>query len=273
MVNLWHGMPIKRLDPGSNVGRYQTNLSTATSPVHSRHLSETWGVPVERIPVLGLPRNDVLMSKNPSPAAERLRNGEGRRLVVWLPTYRRSVRGQLREDGTDAGNAFQLPGADLAAVTAMAKSWNAHLIVKTHPMAPSEGSVDTPFLSVWDDDDLGTRGLTLYSLLRVADVLITDHSSVWVDFLLLDRPMVFAIADLASYAQTRGFYFTPLEEHLPGRLVESLGELREAVSAEMTVDSGSAVRRAATTLHHVHTDAASARRVIDTVFPGEAGDA
>jgi CDP-glycerol glycerophosphotransferase (TagB/SpsB family) len=273
MVNVWHGMPVKLLDSGSAVGRFQTDLSTATSSVHAQNLSRTWAIPMDRIPVLGLPRNDILLGEN-SGIPQGGREPEGpRRLVVWLPTYRRSILGQLREDGADAGNVFQLPEANLDTVSAMARSWDANVIVKAHPMAPLSTTTDLPQLSVWRDRDLADRGLTLYALLRRADVLVTDHSSVWIDFLLLDRPIVFAVADLAIYARTRGFYFSPIEDYLPGRVVSTLDGLRVAVSEELSEDSGRQARKDAAALHHVHSDAASASRLLAAIAENKSAGA
>ena len=63
-VNLWHGMPIKRLQPSEEYRR-RTDLGIATAPVHARHLAETWGVDVDRVAITGLPRNDLLARPRP----------------------------------------------------------------------------------------------------------------------------------------------------------------------------------------------------------------
>ena len=46
-------------------------------------------------------------------------------------------------------------------------------------------------------------------------VLVTDYSSVYYDYLLLDRPTVFLPYDLDEYAQAPGFYL-PFERIAPG---------------------------------------------------------
>jgi CDP-glycerol glycerophosphotransferase (TagB/SpsB family) len=102
-------------------------------------------------------------------------------------------------------------------------------------------------------------------------VLVTDHSSVWVDFLLLDRPMVFALADLASYAESRGHYFTPLAEHLPGPIVTDLATLGPALAEALEGDPWAARRRALRGVHHTHLDDGSAARVAALVQEHIAG--
>ena len=125
-------------------------------------------------------------------------------------------------------------------------------------------------LHVWDETDLNTSGLTLYHLLAHTDVLISDHSSVWIDFLLTQRPIVFAASDLEEYAGSRGFYFDPVTDLFPGPLVTDLEalerELAVLVASEHGADAWANRRREALHLHHVHVDAASADRVARLVL-------
>lgn len=64
----------------------------------------------------------------------------------------------------------------------------------------------------------------------VADVLITDYSSVFFDYANLHRPMLFYMYDLASYAgEIRGFYIDL--DCLPGPIVETQADLHQALHA------------------------------------------
>ncbi len=271
-VNLWHGMPVKRLEAEPAVSSRQTDLLTVTSALHGRHIAETWNLDPSRLVETGLPRNDRMLRASRAPRPEALtRLTAGRPMVLWLPTYRRSVLGELRLDGVDFANPFEFPGADLASVGALAEHLGAHVVVKPHPMAPPPTVVEAGSVSVWDQARLTELGLTLYELLGHADVLVTDHSSVWVDFLLLDRPMVFALADLASYAESRGHYFTPLAEHLPGPVVTDLEELGPALVEALEQDPWADRRRALRGEHHTHLDDHSAARVARLVQEGIRG--
>ncbi len=261
-VNVWHGMPIKRLEPDSDVGRHQTDLTIATSPLHAVHLAETWGLAPEQVAVVGLPRNDLLRAADaPRPAALAALAGD-RPLVVWLPTFRAHAGEERSLDGIDEDTVTQFRGASPEAVDAVFARLGMHAIVKPHPLATPAGRAHHPNVDVWTDDDLRAAGLTLYELLAHADYLITDHSSVWVDFLLRDRPVIFAISDLDQYRETRGFYFSSIEELLPGPLVACLEDLEAAfVAFAAGEDHWRDRRRAALDLHHTHQDAASADRV------------
>ena len=61
------------------------------------------------------------------------------------------------------------------------------------------------------------KGHGIYRLLGRAAALATDYSSVWTDFLTLDRPIGFVLNDLADYEQgSRGLNVPNLLELLPG---------------------------------------------------------
>lgn len=266
-VNIWHGMPIKRLEAASAVGRHQTTVTIATAPVHAEHLAATWGLAAEQVAIVGLPRNDVLVRSAGGRRPDALRRLVGDRpLVVWLPTFRTNAGGPARADGgvdgVDTGTASQFAGASTEAADALFGRLGVHAVLKPHPLAPPPTRASLPNLEVWTDDDVRAAGLTLYELLAHADVLVSDHSSVWVDFLLVDRPMVFAVSDLDEYASSRGFYFDDLPGLLPGPLVTDLDGLEAALAAALAGDDGWASRRAeARGFHHTHTDAGAADRV------------
>ncbi len=267
-VNLWHGMPVKRLYPNPQLAQRQTDLLTVTSQVHRRNLSATWGIPQDRMIVEGLPRGDRLVSATSEPMPEALASeAEGRRLCLWLPTYRTARSTREHRDGQDFGNVFQLPGATLEAVADVFKANGLHVIVKPHPIAGRQQPVSMPGLTVWNEDDLTARELTLYQALGHAEMLVTDHSSVWIDYLLLGRPIVFTIGDRDEYSAGRGHYFTPLEDHLPGPLVDTLEGLRSVLATPFDdlVRTWAPSLAASQAIHHKYVDDRSAERIVRSV--------
>jgi len=265
-VNIWHGMPVKRIDSNSDVGNYQSDLTIATSPVHATHLADTWGLPLERVKITGLPRNDLMM-RPPKPLPKALQDRiASRPLVLWLPTYRTSVSGHLRADGRDIGIITQLDGGDLDSVDASMAAIGCHAIIKAHPMAPSPPSSETGNLTVWSDRELQAAGLTLYELMAHADVIITDHSSVWIDFLLTGSPILFAMSDREDFKNSRGYFFDDLDALLPGPISTTMEDLHEALHEVLNKSDAFAEERAESLkMHHTHVDARSADRVVDLV--------
>jgi CDP-glycerol glycerophosphotransferase len=82
-------------------------------------------------------------------------------------------------------------------------------------------------------------------LMLVADVLVTDYSSVMFDFAATNKPMVFFTPDLEHYQDVlRGFYFDLLAD-APGPVVETQADLLDTIKELDAVDAAYATRRAA----------------------------
>lgn len=84
-------------------------------------------------------------------------------------------------------------------------------------------------IKILRNSDLSAWGLTIYDLLPAVDILVTDYSSVYFDFLLLNRPIVFYIPDLEKYRETRGFLLEPYEKWTPGDKARTVNELTVAL--------------------------------------------
>jgi CDP-glycerol glycerophosphotransferase (TagB/SpsB family) len=267
-VNLWHGWGTKELADRPRVAARQSDIVTVCSPSGQQAVAQAWGVAPSSVVVTGLPRNDAMLRAGARARPEALRGlvSDDVPLVLWLPTYRRSVFGELRVDGTPFDNDFQLPHCPRGAVETLASELGVHIIVKTHPMSEVREPGLSASLTVWEHQDLDRAGLSLYELMGHADVLVTDYSSAWVDYLLLDRPVVFTIADVEEYAATRGHDSAlAAPETRPGPAVPDLASLGPALAQALTHDTWSAARRAVCADRHQWTDSNSARRVVDVV--------
>ncbi len=103
-------------------------------------------------------------------------------------------------------------------------------------------------------------------LLALADVLVTDYSSIMFDYALLDRPIVLFAPDLDAYAAERGSYFD-LREKAPGPVAETEDELFAVVERLKAADTGFQAARAAFAEEFGGYDRGdAARTVVDTVF-------
>ena len=59
------------------------------------------------------------------------------------------------------------------------------------------------------------------------DSLLTDYSSVFIDYLVTGKPMAFICNDLDAYGKSRGFCFNPPEEYMPGELINNFEQLKK----------------------------------------------
>ena len=104
-------------------------------------------------------------------------------------------------------------------------------------------------------------------LLLVADVLVTDYSSVMFDWVSIGRPIVFYVPDLPRYrGELRGFYADLLSE-APGPVVESTDDLLQAViHAEESRDVHADGLRAWQKRFASHDDGQAGRRVVQRMI-------
>ena len=267
-VNVWHGMPIKRIgwllegDEGID-SRYVL----VTSPYWSEIMRKAM-CPHGQVLVTGLPRNDRLFSDS-NIVREKLgiTGSSGiRNLVVWLPTYRKSVRGDLRTDGDTGGGVFGPIDIHADALEDFLAAHAAMMLVKPHPMAAFEAAPDRRHLKTVDDEWLLARGLSLYELLGACGLLISDISSVAVDFLLLDRPIIHCFPDLEEYRRSRGFTLDPVDDALAGPVVATVTELLESMREVLQGgDPERSRRRAVRERFHQDKDAGATRRLLEAI--------
>ena len=125
----------------------------------------------------------------------------GKRIVLWTPTFRGSIQSpetiglkEICQLETILGNEYLV-------------------IKKLHPHA-RHGEEQMPDFSSEE-------------LLIVADILITDYSSIIFDYMILGKPIIKFVPDLEKYQENRGFYIS--YDDLPGIKVQNVDELIQAV--------------------------------------------
>ena len=182
--------------------------------------SKRFNVPPENVAVVGNPRVDQFTAASRTEVLSRLDLDPGRCTLLWLPTFRRGSAGDGRTwhdaDGLSSRTAVAEP---VQALSRAAEEHHVQLVVKPHPL---DADAYAGFgITVLSHARLAQAGVTLYQLLGAADAIISDVSSVWVDFLTLDRPVGFYIPDVAELQVGRGFNVDDLESLLPGPLIET----------------------------------------------------
>ena len=69
-------------------------------------------------------------------------------------------------------------------------------------------------------------------LYLISDILITDYSSVFFDYAILNRPIYFYMYDRNNYQhQLRGFYLD-VDKDLPGKVYENENKMLEDVKTK-----------------------------------------
>jgi CDP-glycerol glycerophosphotransferase (TagB/SpsB family) len=92
------------------------------------------------------------------------------------------------------------------------------------------------------NDYLFDQQIDLYSLLGQTDYLLTDFSSIYFDYLHLNKPVFFVTNFLRQYEQIRGLLLTPYEEVVPGQTINNQQEMLAAL-AQLDQDQEQAKRQ------------------------------
>jgi CDP-glycerol glycerophosphotransferase (TagB/SpsB family) len=104
---------------------------------------------------------------------------------------------------------------------------NFAIYIKPHPHDEQKfnKSLLSQFKNIFilTDEDFSNEKLDLYQLLNQFDALITDYSSIFFDYLLLNRPILF----LKDIDFQRGFLIEDMENFVPGPIFTNLSQLKE----------------------------------------------
>ncbi|MHC5795812.1 CDP-glycerol glycerophosphotransferase family protein [Lacisediminihabitans sp. FW035] len=276
-LNTWHGTPLKRMgydigDPATRVANVIRNLLSAdfllsASPFMTEHMYEKAHLlgQIYRGQVIeeGYPRIDRQILDARGLAATRATLEEsgiplgGRKVILYAPTWK--------------GSSFSRPEDDISELVsrverleALIDSTRYVVVLKTHQVVHRYAS-DIQGLA----GRLVPNEIPSNVILGITDLLVTDYSSIFFDFLATGRPIFFLAPDLADYAGYRGLYIEPAD--WPGPVVETVDELAEAVNEFDRAGASGVVAanyRAMQAKFVAREDGRATQRIVDIVFRG-----
>jgi CDP-glycerol glycerophosphotransferase (TagB/SpsB family) len=216
-VNLWHGLALKKIvydvhNEDENWGEKRPSLERLWYPFLTSDdlilipadfwkgiFRSAFRVGDDRLLVAGYPRNDALLGEVQdedlgvdTAALEEMRRirSRGEKILMLFPTFRGY-----------SSDPLQHSNLDFASLDGFLSQQGAHLFVKFHHELDLDTSGFSNVHSVRSASDP-------YPLLRHVDTMITDYSSIYFDYLYLNRPIIFYPYDLEHYATIRrGLYF------------------------------------------------------------------
>lgn len=230
IINLFHGMPLKRIGLMDNKGpTYMDNsqILIATNKFFQNIMAESFGKKIDNVLVVGQPRNDLMFQKTDFYEKNNIDRSKYRLIGIWLPTYRSSTFGDIRIDGCyEKGKISFLAQENLYELDSFLVREKILVIVKLHPMDKLQDYDFTLFsnLLIVKQKEFNSQ---LYPLLGSTDFLLTDFSSVWIDYDILDRPIGFVMNDIEAYKNSRGLTLENLDKELPGQLISNMNSLTE----------------------------------------------
>lgn len=249
-LQMWHGIPLKRLNPLTTVS-YDVLVSTSDF-VNETSLSKV--INAKEYKDFGYPRNDLLL-KEEHDAYDLLfcdktiyefakkSFGTGHKVLLYMPTHRESSKASSIPLNFEALNAFL-------------KNLNATLILKLHHFAQTQLQ-ERSYSNILFHSPHGD----VYPLLKYTDILITDYSSVCFDFLLLNRPIIFFDYDREEYEVNMQGFLYEYEKFTPGVHVKDQCELTQALLKPESHNTKTLCQ-----MLYFYKDANTSMRVVNTLF-------
>lgn len=232
-VQTWHGTPLKKLAadmdevhmPGTDTKRYKRNFLKEASKwdylispnAYSTEIFKSAFQFNNTLIESGYPRNDYLVNANDKRNILQLKRKANlpvdKKVILYAPTWRDNqfhAQGKYKFDlQMDLKQLKQELENDYIIVLRLH-----YLVAERIDITKFNGFIYD--LSYYED---------IRELYLIADLLITDYSSVFFDYANLKRPMIFFVYDIEEYRDNlRGFYFD-FESKAPGPLVKTTTEI------------------------------------------------
>ena len=249
IIQLWHGAPLKQIElplylqrmakyPALiralfNMYKFVTGRHAANELVvsTSSFFTEKAFRPAfhaKRFVDTGYPRNDVLHAdveeeKLRSPLYINTdlqtileimsRKKSGAKAILYAPTFRKEL------DDPFSSGVF-----DLGRLDTFSRKNNLFVVLKLHPvMAEQMPECLYSNISVYNATG------DVYPALNLFDALITDYSSIYFDYLLLDRPVIFYPYDYDNYIRNDRSLLFDYEQMAPGHICMTQAEVEDAL--------------------------------------------
>ena len=267
VINVWHGVPLK------NIGLCENNISfikkTYIRLYHARNntwfsspsskltdiFSKSLGIKKEKIKILGQPRNDMLfrninfdewLEKN------RIVFPKYKKIIFYAPTFR---------DGKEI-KLFPFNDFDFSELDKWLKDNQYIMIIRLHQSDKTDitSYLESERIFLFNDkliDDI-------MEILSCFDLLITDYSSIYIDYLVMNKPVVFLPYDYNEYIVDRGLLFD-YNEYTPGPKPNNFIDFKTEVTQLLQDKTYFCIERNKTNSIFNEVGDGSCKRIVDFV--------
>jgi len=285
IVNLWHGIALKRLFFTANKEvlehttrtQYRNNERLgyagliASSDIDSYAMAAMfYPLNYQQVWLTGLPRNDFLtqaeelLPRYIQDSLQLIRHiKQGKKLILYAPTYRQT-------SVSDTAHYYQFTQEEIDALKHLLQQNNAVLGYRPHYFKNSEQYFN---LDQFIDDefifDVSQAVVPEYSALaRELDVLVTDYSSVYIEALYLNKPVICFGYDIEHYRSQQDGLLYDMNLAFPGPVIKRFADVLTAIQEKLHANPQDIEREQATAkkLFFKYDDAQNSQRVVKRVF-------
>ncbi|ELX9432779.1 CDP-glycerol glycerophosphotransferase family protein [Staphylococcus pseudintermedius] len=265
-INTWHGTPLKHMgfDVKNNLKGSQNTMKNFLASDYmispNAHTTNIFkyafkldGLYSGEILEIGYPRIDLTINTTANEAREYLAehlNLKKNPIILYCPTWRGK---NVNDPENSLLNIFE-------EIKLLNQKLPHQVLVKVHPFVYSKAK-EMPELKPYLVPDF----LDTNQLMPAVDLMITDYSSIFFDFLVTDKPIVFYVPDLDKYQNERGVYIDLCA--LPGPVADNIQDVITLVSNESYKDADVQEKYAKFKHNFVNYENGSVtERLIESVF-------
>ena len=279
-LQLWHGMPVKTIGytekniPYRTLKAYKRNQNSfffVTSDIFKISMIASFLMHPNKVYITGQPKTDcIFKQQNLAKIKDFIHADKFSKIVIYAPTYKEALRNcDCREVHHEFNNIFYMDDYSQEQFYKLLEDKNILFMVKPHPFEESiyksfeqNNVFNHPNIKIIYNKDLNTRGLYFYEFFKIADLMITDFSSIGIDYLITKKPIIFLNSLAEEYNKNRGF---TLEDNykimMPGEKVYNFNQLLKAIEDAILADSWKEQRLKMLPLLHKYCDSNASERI------------
>lgn len=241
-ICLWHGLGAKKIGTlvdSENEWIYKFSSKNdyviATSELGRMIFSTIFNMQVERVKQFPQARYKWLFENKGKQNLEKVLNrdlNQFEKIIMYAPTFRKGIGKNDAEINKE--NFLNINQYNEKILTDYLEKNNYLLVIKPHPVEENKiKEVKSNNIVILKDEDMLREFVTINEILSGIDLMISDYSSIYIDFINLERPVIFFDTDLEEYENKRGIIFETCDfwwtagpkVHTIDRLIQELQKL------------------------------------------------
>lgn len=222
-VFLGHGMPMKIVKDYDLI-KGDVDMNMITTYNFNKHFYDI-GDKDENMRNYGYCRTDVMVENS------GIRKDRDKTYIIWMPTYRQHTRANsLRiENNFPLGLPVIKSNEQMAEINEFLKENNTVLYLRPHPAQDVSVMKLDEMSNIIIADNKYLGDMQIYDFLTGTDALITDYSSVYYDYLMIDRPIALAIEDLDDFRAKWPMFFDDFKANYKCPYIYTLDDLKQFI--------------------------------------------
>ena len=280
-LQLWHGMPLKTIGYNEkgiakymfkNYKRCKSDYFFVSSDIFKLSMVSSFLMKPDNVFITGQPKTDAIFdNNNKEKISEYINLKKYSKVIIFAPTYKEVQRGIERDVKHEFNNIFYMDDYSKDVLYKYLTDNNILLLIKPHPFEEELykqyldcGELYHPNVRVIFNQDMLDNNIYFYEFFQFADLMITDFSSIGIDYLITKKPIIFLNSLAEDYNNTRGFILEDNYELLEAGLkAHNFAEMMNAINDTLTNDSYREKRLAQLPLLHKYCDSKASERIFN----------